>query len=189
MIHWQPLSMSELVTLVVGLAAVLGAVWVGLRQVGIAKRQAETQAEQLKADLFERRLATYEAAADFLHHFGESLETAEGKQRMDRFATKMRESQFLFRNSVYRKLFEIHEAANKQRYHHAMMRANHRDGLPLDPDLAQKVREGLEWSQREAEALHEVFRPDLELGAETLKIGGPEWEGVKALADRLDPPA
>jgi len=83
---WDPSSLpyaidwSAWATLVVGIAAVAGAVWVGWRQAGIADRQArimERQTEiaaqqaaientRLRAELYDRRVAVYGAMEKYM---------------------------------------------------------------------------------------------------------------------------
>jgi len=182
MIHWTQFdwpSFAALVgavaTLIVGVVGVMFAYRVGVKQASIAHRQADILDRQtalaettLKADLFERRLATYEAAANFLNYIGDLGESEEGKARISLFATKMRESQFLFRPEVYQVMVEIWEAGNKMRVARAISISNHQEGLPRDPAYWKAIDEVTVWSTKRVETLHEVFRPDLELGARGL---------------------
>ena len=182
MINWQAFDwpsfatlIGALATLIVGVAAVYGAFKVGLKQAGIAARQADIMSRQvalaessLKAELFERRLATYEVSADFVLHLSDLGDSEEGKARFAHYAAKMRESQFLFRPEVYRALVEIWEAGNRLRVARATSISRHEEGLPRDPKLGTTIDELIQWSMARLDTLPEVFRPDLEVAYDLL---------------------
>lgn len=166
---------GALASLIVGLVAVAFAYRVGIRQAGIAQRQADILSRQvaleeasLKAELFERRLATYEIAADFVIHLSDLGESDEGKARFAHYAMKMRESQFLFGPDVYAALNEIWEAGNRLRVARAISMSLHDENVAYDPKLAATIDELVTWSMTRLETLHEVFRPDLEVGYDLL---------------------
>jgi hypothetical protein len=135
-INWAALDWPSIATAYAGTIAVVGATFVGIRQAEITKRQAgiaeaqneilarqaEIEAQKLKADLFDRRFATFEAVVDFLLNvraYGED-DCAPGRVR---FFSKLRESQFLFSPSVYNDLIEILNHANDLWYAAAMSRS------------------------------------------------------------------
>lgn len=166
---------GALASLIVGLVAVAFAYRVGIRQAGIAQRQADILSRQvaleeasLKAELFERRLGTYEIAADFVIHLSDLGESDEGKARFAHYAMKMRESQFLFGPDVYAALNEIWEAGNRLRVARAISMSLHDENVAYDPKLAATIDELVTWSMTRLETLHEVFRPDLEVGYDLL---------------------
>jgi hypothetical protein len=178
---WNAEAIATLIsgglTFVTGIGAVIAAYIVGRRQTKIANRQTEILDRQvalaetnLKADLFERRLSTYEAAAAFVLHLGDLGETEEGKARIDLFGTKLRESQFLFRPEVYQALLEIWEAGNQFRVARAESISRREDQLPSDPELARRIEGHMFWSLERLKTLHEVFRPDLAIDSRSLMI-------------------
>lgn len=174
------LQMSDVIgiaTIAVGIGAIIGAVYVGIRQAGIAARQADILARQvsleetkLKADLFEKRLATYEATAAFLYHIGDLGDTPEGEARISHFATKFRESRFLFGADVHAALMEIWEKGNEIRVARAISISNHEEQLPRDPRHTEQITSGLTWSLQRAAVIHEIFEPYLELDSRNLRI-------------------
>ncbi|WP_260925246.1 hypothetical protein [Novosphingobium sp. 9] len=98
-LDWQAIA-----TFVTGLLAVIAAILVGRKQIEITKNQSEILAGQLnlehaklRADLFERRMAVYEAAVEFLNETGnDRLGSPESNQRFSKFGQRTRESRFLF---------------------------------------------------------------------------------------------
>ena len=159
-------------TLATGFAAVAGASVVGLRQTKISKRQNEILDRQsrlaeaeLRADLFERRLQTFEATADFVIHISELPDDDQKhRERMNLFAAKLRESQFLFKPHVYAALTEIWEKGNDFRVDRAISIGNHSDGVRNDAELERRILEQPSWLLGRLETLAEVFREDLDLG-------------------------
>jgi len=161
---------GALATLVVGIAAVKGAYRVGKRQTDILDRQIALQEASLKADLFERRLATYEIAADFLLHLSDLGDTPVGEDRINRFAVKMRESRFIFSAPVYPALDEIWQKAAALRLGRINSISRRGEGLPRDPETSRKIATLISWSLQRLETLHEVFAPDLTIDAQSLDI-------------------
>jgi hypothetical protein len=163
---WQAIA-----TFATGFAAVGGAIFVAGKQNSILSRQVELERAKLRADLFERRLATYEIAADLLIHFGELPDGKDAAElRLARFAEKMRESQFLFQPSVYVGLIEIWDKANNHRVDRAISIANYNDGIALDPDRSGRIMAEIQWSMNRLNTLVDLFRPDLEISAAQLGI-------------------
>lgn len=174
--------MGAVATLIVGIVAVRYAYLVGIKQARIAQRQADILDRQadildrqtaladisVKADLFERRLATYEIAADFTLNLQDLGDTDEGAARIALFATKMRESQFLFSLPVYEALIEIWEAGNRLRTARAISISNYHAKQRNDAAISTTIDQLTIWKTRRIETLHEVFRADLEVGARGL---------------------
>jgi hypothetical protein len=170
-IDWAAFSWEAFAALATGAGAVAGATWVGLRQVGISRRQTEILDRQveleeakLRAEMFDRRLQTYEAAADFLLNLGRQPNEDDGQElRISRFAQKLRESQFLFESRVYEGLSEIWEAGNQQRTDRAISIGNHADDMPYDRQLSQRIQDRTVWSLKRLNSLHELFEDDLNI--------------------------
>ena len=171
-IHWCSFDWQSFSTLATGIAAVVGAVIVGLkqteisrRQTDILKRQVELEDAKLRADLFERRLETYEATADFvINIFADPAYDAETNARIKRFNIKMRESQFLFSDqNVYRTLQEFWEVGNRARADRAHLSAEREEGLPHDPERTKRLTEYPNWAFKTADSLAELFRIDLSI--------------------------
>jgi hypothetical protein len=115
-----------------GLAALVGALIVGSRQIGIQERQTKVVEATLgleeltvKAQLFEKRLAVYDAARAFVREivvsnhvpgWGSSNETRQVKLDAD-FREAMDRSRFLFRPSVSKNLAHIWRLANEFHFH------------------------------------------------------------------------
>lgn len=64
MVYWDTFSWEAFVSGV----AILVAGWVGVRQVGIQRRQSELEALGLKAALWDRRMEIYDATTAYLGH-------------------------------------------------------------------------------------------------------------------------
>lgn len=176
----QNVDWSALATILVGIPAIVGAYVVGARQGNIASRQADILARQvrleetkLKADLFEKRLATYEATTSFLYHIGDLGDTVEGDARIANFATKFRESHFLFGSEVHAALMEIWDKANKIRVSRAISISNYEEGVRGDPQAALKLTQDLAWALQRAAVIHEIFQPYLDVDARDLGATAP----------------
>jgi hypothetical protein len=104
-------------TLLAGLAAVVAAVIVGLRQAGIARTQAEISRRQTeilgrqvlldelknRSDVFDRRFAIYQATVKLLSEVMVHAAKASGDTERD-FLRALDQSKFLFRPAVYESL-------------------------------------------------------------------------------------
>lgn len=117
-------------TLATGAAAVGGAIWIGLRQVGIATRQAEIverqveiQAGQLKLEemkgrmaLFDERMKVYSAAEAWLIRFAQDGKKPVGDVERE-FRNAIDRSRFLFGAGLRDQLFDLWKAGNQHHYH------------------------------------------------------------------------
>ena len=182
-IHWCQFDWQSFSTLTTGLAAVIGASIIGLKQAVIAKRQADISEKQsevlrrqveleeakLRADLFQRRLETFEVTTDFIFHIMDLPDVDAGaEERIRLFGTKMRESQFLFSNpNVYTTLVAFWEKGNAARFDRSLAIAARGDGTKHDPDRIRRLQEYPVWSLKTLETLSEIFRPDLSIMVET----------------------
>lgn len=178
-IHWCNFDWPSFATLATGFAAVAGAVIVGRKQAGIAARQAdisdrqtailgqqvELETAKLRADLFARRLETYEATANFVLHISALPDTdPEAEERIRRFNVKMRESQFLFSDpNVYRTLMGYWEKGNQARTDRAISFAEHEEGIRHDPERTRRIMDYPSWSFETADGLADLFRHDLSI--------------------------
>jgi hypothetical protein len=181
-IDWQAWA-----TLATGILAVGAAIFVGLRQMKISSRQndildrqalishrqteildrqAGIEEAKLKAELFDRRLQTFEVTADFLLHLGSmpADDRPVHKERWDKFVEKYRESQFLFSDEgVYRALTEIFNQANNQIRDITVIRAQHEQGGEHDASLSKIIHERTIWQLERLNSLADVFRADLNI--------------------------
>ena len=179
MIQWCQFDWQSSATLTTGLAAVIGAVFVGWKQAGIAERQADISEQQtsilgrqveleeakLRADLFQKRLETYEVTADFALHIAEIPATdPKAEERIRAFASKLQESRFLFSQpTVYQTLKDFWEKGNAARVDRATSIAEHNDGVRHDPDRTKRLMEYPIWALNTVETLAALFEPDLSI--------------------------
>lgn len=170
-IHWCSFDWPSFATLATGFAAVFAAWLVGRKQAYILSRQTDLEEAKLRADLFERRFATYEATADFLVHIGAMPETdAQAEERIKLFGVKVRESQFLFSDpNVYRTLNSFFDKGNEVRSDRAISAAEHEEGIKHDPARTKKLMEYPNWMFEKLETLADLFRHDLSILKE--KVG------------------
>lgn len=158
---------GDFATLATGAGAVAGAVWVGRKQTKIAERQVEIMRRQiqldennLKSDMFERRLETYKVTVDFLMYIGALEDEDEHAERLRLYAFKMQESRFIFAPHVYPALFEIWTASESARRE----RRN-----PRGPEQLT-FRQWQGWGWQKLNTIHEIFAPDLTIDARDLHI-------------------
>lgn len=136
------LSWEAFATLLTGALAVGAAILVGLRQVGIAQRQADIQEKQVfisheltkiekrkvMADLYDRRLATFAAVDDWLrwvvqHGEAPALNGDIGADVRARFESAMITSRFLFRPIVHETIQDCWKMGNDLHYANASLKA------------------------------------------------------------------
>ncbi|WP_157132630.1 hypothetical protein [Novosphingobium nitrogenifigens] len=181
-VHWCSFDWQSFSTLATGFAAVVGAVCVGMKQAGISRkqtdildRQVELEEAKLRADLFERRMETYEVAADFVFHISSIPETdPKAEERIQRFAQKMRESQFLFSDkNVYKNMKEFWEKGNKARADKEFEFLDDKFGGDHDQDRFERILKYPIWSLETLDALADIFRKDLSILGATAAGSGP----------------
>lgn len=156
-INWEALA-----TFSAGVAAVLGAVYVGRKQTEIQSRQVALEDLKIKSDLFEKRFATYEATADFLTHVNTYMED-QHRAKLGEWLLKYRESQFLFNEPVYRDLTEIFEKATAYKINSLQMAANQEHYGNLGKGLVTIEMELMSWLASRLLTVHEIFKNDLTL--------------------------
>jgi hypothetical protein len=193
-------------TVFTGLVAVGGAVWVGLRQVRIADRQADIQAEQAaiaqrqteiqdrqvklvdvnnRIQIFDRRMRLYHDARTFLHHFIPEEQTKAVQKRLERFIEHLNESRFLFDVTIYNWMTEILHKQAEYRFAYAMTISDEQQ-----PNAEQYERELTEiylWSTETSSRMHKVFAPFLNIVPSEPLTEHLKREGA-ALAERLKNP-
>lgn len=193
-VNWLAFDWQSFATLTTGISAVVGATIVGSRQVGITRRQAaiaeaqnailarqvEIEAQKLQADLFERRLATFEVTSDFILDARSYYNHPNAAVRV-KFYAKLRESRFLFRSEVFEGLDQIAQKA--QGLWHALeaIESDKAHGFPHDAKNQGLAAQHSSWLLMRLGTLHELFGPDLWL----VRAEQPE---TPALASSSDSP-
>lgn len=112
-VYWEQFSWEAFATLGTGAMAVVGAVFIGLRQIGIAKRQSEITGRQValaalsaKVEVFDRRWAVYDSTREFVSAI--MRHAAEPDQQVQQaFLIGLNKAKFLFEPRVYCELKEI----------------------------------------------------------------------------------
>jgi hypothetical protein len=168
-IYWETFTWEAFATLLTGVSAVGGAVWVGLKQTAISHRQTEILARQarieelgLRSELFERRFAVYEATRRFLSEIVAndgrcSIETEQA------FEIALNESNFLFCDDVQARLKTMWKTANAFfRSKIAMKNAYDRTGS-YPQDVAEREHAQLTEISEAALDLPKLFGDELSL--------------------------
>lgn len=99
-IDWAAFSWEAFATLVAGLAAVLGAVVVALRQQRILKHQTTIERLKLRSETFDRRWEIYQTASSWLLDWWQREHTP-NRELDKQFVFALEKSKFLFRPEVY----------------------------------------------------------------------------------------
>jgi len=119
---------GDFATLTTGLLAVIGAVWVGMRQVEITDRQANISEQQtkildrqitlqslsFKVDLHDRRLKIYSDVKSYAHSIW-SREDFNELKRSGNIIVSLEASKFLFNDAIHAKIREIFVIGTKFR--------------------------------------------------------------------------
>jgi hypothetical protein len=170
---WEAFS-----TLFTGLAAVAGAVYVGLRQAGISKAQTDIASRQtlilakqvgldelkLRADLFEKRFAVYEATRDILSQaMQDSKRPPRGDEREMAFLIAKDQATFLFRPSVGDDLQAIWMSICASQAVRTEMDANYARDQTYGEGLPKKQLEHSLWQAERLRTLSDVFGDELKL--------------------------
>lgn len=179
MIRWDLFDWQSFSTLATGFAAVASAVAIGLRQADIARRQVtisqrqseilsrqiDLQEAKLRAELFQRRLETFEATSDFVSHIAVlDNESSQSRDRIERFGYKMRESQFIFSDPhVYAALKVFWAKGNEARIDRAISIDQFEHKEKIDIDRAQRISDVPRWSLETLSNLPELFQRDLQI--------------------------
>ena len=115
-IYWETFTWEAFATLLTGVSAVGGAVWVGIRQSGISYRQTQILDRQvrleeltLKNALFDRRYSYFQLFATYAQGIKNGAELPKGLE--DEFVTKSREAKFLFPSDLVTLVEKVHGLA------------------------------------------------------------------------------
>jgi hypothetical protein len=156
MIYWTQFDWPSFATLATGLAAVIGAVVIGLRQMRITERQNLVAEMALKAELFDRRLAVYAATNNFLRATIDETLDDEISFR-ERFQQQSAMARFLFRDEIYD---HIREISQKTSLYRALVWKSKSSLTTLE---TAKIDELMVWMLAANETLHEKFYPEMKL--------------------------
>lgn len=176
MIDFYSFTWEAFATLFAGIAAVVGAVYVGVRQVGISRaqkdiagRQTEILAKQvgldelkLRAELFDKRFAVYEATRAMI---GATLALAQEPEREIELAFRVAKDQatFLFQPSVSEGLQEIWKKLNSFFALNSVMSQSYRTQGHYGDGNSERERELLTWLADRQANLSELFGDELRL--------------------------
>lgn len=162
-IAWCDFTWEAFATLITGLSAVGGAVWVGSRQVIIQQKQAEIQLRQtqlqeaeLRSELFDRRYRVYERVKKFMT---EILQKADDPEEITQreYLVAMGESRFLFHDNVRQGLDEIWE--NWTKFH--VLKVTMKRTYDLEGHYGEgnpdREYEALKWFNERFKTLPELF--------------------------------
>lgn len=163
------ISWEAAATLITGGAAVGGAIWIGLRQVGIGNRQAEivekqveVQAGQLRLEelkarmaLFEERMKVYSATEHWLIRFAQEGKKPTGDAERD-FMNAIDRSRFLFGDDLRTKLHELWTLGNAHHYHEVSFPIEGGDHADKAHEIALKLTEAMS-------DLPAIFGPKIDL--------------------------
>jgi hypothetical protein len=158
-LDWQAVS-----SFVIGLLALLGALWVGFRQLEITRRQtalAERQTElaalTLRHQLFERRLEAYRGVADFLGALLRDNAHPTGDVEA-KFLKALGSSRFLFPDKTHQSLESIRMRATSFRIAKAVPAGGHaHPGGPAALDVE------LDWFTVQLQCLPNLFGDEMRL--------------------------
>ncbi|MNQ94027.1 hypothetical protein D3C85_1095210 [compost metagenome] len=141
MFSWEAFAtiLAGILAFVAGVGAIIGAVFVGKRQVNILDQQAkiankalEIEELKIRVEIFEKRLAVYDATRDWInfilmyarapgrptHHPEEPRE----REIARTFYEQMDRARFLFRPEVYIRLTELFSLSSQLRIHQGRAR-------------------------------------------------------------------
>lgn len=186
MIDWQGFTWEAFVTLLTGLAAVVAAVIVGLRQAAIQREQVAVAARQtkildrqtalaeltLRHDLFEKRHDVYRVTKNLLIKaiqnggwvsYNDSI-------RSD-FLIAMDKATFLFRPSVKDDLQEIWEKVNEGTFIHEEMQSLYQREGHYGPDFPKQSYDISTWIAGRLPTLSDVFGNELKLSDHDIQLG------------------
>jgi hypothetical protein len=184
-IEWTAFTWEAFATLVTGILAVIAAVVIGVRQSGIASaqtdiagrqadiagRQAEILQKQvaldelkLRADLFEKRFAVYDATRHILSQaIQDSKRPARGDERETAFLIAKDQATFLFRPSVSDDLHSIWMSICASQAVRAEMDANFARDRDYGEGLPEKQLNHSLWQAERLRTLSDVFGDELKL--------------------------
>jgi hypothetical protein len=165
LIAWCDFSWEAFATLFTGLAAVGGAICVGLKQVAISRRQTailerqvKLQAQSLRSDRFDRRYRVFEETQNLiLGVFGPDGD-APSYETSRPFLTAMGEARFLFDESVVIGLEEIRDRLGQLRVLQKTMQNNYQNDGSYGEGNPQREEDAKLWFSEKLRLLPELFR-------------------------------
>tara|TARA_R110002051_G_scaffold75897_1_gene138388 strand:- start:12376 stop:12846 length:471 start_codon:yes stop_codon:yes gene_type:complete len=149
-VAWCSFSWEAFATLATGLLAVGAAVWIGLKQMSITRRQVALENIKLRSELYDRRMEIYGATREWFDAFLQAGHTPDGDRRQ-RFVDAVYTSEFLFRPEVSQRLRAWYDLGVR----HAMQ------------ERANQNEPALETAKQLIDAsntLHDLFGPDMRVG-------------------------
>lgn len=149
-VAWCSFSWEAFATLVTGLLAVGAAVWIGLKQMAITRRQVSLEQLKLRSELYDRRMEIYSATKEWLGAFIQG-QGFPNDQRRQKFIDAVYTSEFLFRPEVSQRLRELYDLGARQLFY----------------SKANRDAEALEVTQQllaASNSLHDLFGPDMRVG-------------------------
>jgi len=149
-------------TVFTGLVAVGGAMRVAYNQGKILAEQKDLSAATLRNQMFERGLQSFETTADFLISFDNQDIS---KQKVERFTSALRESQFLFGYDVFKPLYEILDKYNNLNVARNTSSIEGAGWESVKHAAQENVASILEWKEHRLETLHEIYAPYLTVKA------------------------
>lgn len=186
MIDWQEFTWEAFATLLTGLAAVVAAVIVGLRQAAIQREQVAVAARQtkildrqtalaeltLRNDLFEKRHDVYRATKNLLIKAVQNggWVSYNDSIRHD-FLIAMDKATFLFRPSVKNDLQVIWEKVNEGTFVHDEMQALYQREGHYGQDFPKQSYDISIWITGRLPTLSDVFGHELRLSDHDMGIG------------------
>lgn len=168
---------SGILTAIVGLGAIGGAIVVGLKQTGITDRQAdiadrqtailqaqvELEAQKVAHDLYERRYRAFDVSAILINEAIRGVDEEMPAQIRDDFLIALSESRFLFPEDVHQALLEIWTKTNRAFFLTRKMKMDYfADQEYAEGDSEEQLEINL-WFIERMRTLHEAF-PQLRLG-------------------------
>ena len=186
MIDWHAFTWEAFATLVTGLAAVIGAVWIGLRQVAITRRQTKIADRQtsilayqaeiadlaVRSDLFERRFEVYDRIDRFL------TEASTGKFVREvlfdaSLLSAQRTAKLIFPPQVYDGINELWQKAYELSRANRTADDNYPDGI-LPDELISTIGNLVNWLAHRQDTLPELFGNELRIWrANTMPVTTP----------------
>lgn len=186
MIDWQGLSWEAFATLLTGLAAVVAAVIVGLRQAAIQREQVAVAARQtqildrqtalaelsLRKDLFEKRYEVYRATNNLLVKALQEGGFVDYNDPIQQpFLMAKDAAKFLFRPSVEVGLQEIWSKVCEGTAVHKDMSAIFKREGHYGEGNPEKQRDISNWLDERLRTLSELFGEELKLSDHDMRMG------------------
>jgi F0F1-type ATP synthase membrane subunit c/vacuolar-type H+-ATPase subunit K len=169
-IAWDAFSWEAFSTLSAGVAAVLGAIVVGIKQAKISSQQTEIlkrqiQLEELsfRASLFERRMKIYESTSEFLLSIIRNASPPDGDREIS-FLRAQRDTEFLFAPNVLDHLNEIWRRAAEYRAIYTTARHTFETKGHYGAGNPEREAAAVEWFAERLRILPSLFGEELRLG-------------------------